>query len=46
VWNTSSFVILTAAYSIQPYFVHVLHVDNDGSSQLLVTAGVRSSAKS
>jgi hypothetical protein len=21
VWNTSSFVILTAAYSIQPYFV-------------------------
>jgi hypothetical protein len=22
VWNTSSFVILTAAYSIQPYFVY------------------------
>jgi hypothetical protein len=22
VWNTSSFVILTAAYLIQPYFVH------------------------
>jgi hypothetical protein len=21
VWNTSSFVIMTAAYSIQPYFV-------------------------
>jgi hypothetical protein len=24
VWNTSSFVILTAAYSIQPYFVYVV----------------------
>jgi hypothetical protein len=24
VWNTSSFVILTAAYSIQPYFVYGL----------------------
>ena len=23
VWNTSSFVILTAAYSIQPYFVYI-----------------------
>jgi hypothetical protein len=22
VWNTSSFVILTAAYLIQPYFVY------------------------
>jgi hypothetical protein len=27
VWNTSSFVILTAAYSIQPYFVEVVHFD-------------------
>jgi hypothetical protein len=26
VWNTSSFVILTAAYSIQPYFVFCIEL--------------------
>jgi hypothetical protein len=30
VWNISSFVILTAAYSIQPYFVLLEYIDPIG----------------
>eukprot|EP01051_Picozoa_sp_SAG22_P022485 SAG22_NODE_5401_length_1021_cov_1.229935_3_plen_93_part_01 len=50
VWNTSSFVILTAAYSIQPYFVAIYSMAfmifcvRPGALLLLATAGLLGAA--